>query len=203
MKKSIIEIQKNKIILRKKIRQRRQNLSEAERKRYAKQFASHVIRMSWYKCAKKIAFYLANDGEMDLKPLMDHALMVGKQCFLPVIHEPFANRLLFAPYQKNRRMSANRFGILEPRYLHRKVQNPKSFDIALVPLVAFDAAGHRLGMGGGFYDRTFAYLRDRTSWLRPKLMGVAYDFQQIDQLDQADWDVPMCGVITESGYTVF
>lgn len=203
MKKSAVDIQKNKIVLRKQIRQKRQNLSKAERKYRAQQLASHVIRMSWYKHAKKIAFYLANDGEMDLRPLIDHALAVGKQCFLPVIHEPFANRLLFAPYQKNRRMSANRFGILEPRYLHREVQNPKSLDIVFMPLVAFDAIGHRLGMGGGFYDRTFAYLRYRTSWLCPKLMGAAYDFQQLDRLCHADWDVPMCGVVTESGYTVF
>ncbi len=203
MKKSAVDLQKNKIILRKQIRQKRQNLSEAERKRRAQRFASHVIRMSWYRYAKKLVFYLANDGEMDLRPLMDHALAVGKQCFLPVIHEPLACRLLFAPYQKNRRMSANRFGILEPCYLHRKVQNPKSLDVVFMPLVAFDAMGYRLGMGGGFYDRTFAYLRYRTSWLRPKLMGVAYDFQQVDRLYHADWDVPMYGVITESGYTAF
>jgi len=200
--KSAVGIQKNKII-RKQLRQKRQRLSEVERKRYAQQLASYVIRTSWYKHAKKIAFYLANDGEMDLSPLIDNALAIGKQCFLPVIHEPFAHRLLFAPYQKNRRMSTNRFGILEPRYLHREVQNPKSLDIVFMPLVAFDAIGHRLGMGGGYYDRTFAYLKDRTHWLCPKLMGVAYDFQQVDKLYQADWDVPMLSVITESGYTVF
>jgi len=74
-----------------------------------------------------------------------------------------------------------------------------ALDIALVPLVAFDDYGRRLGMGGGYYDRTFAYLRHREHWRRPKLIGVAFEFQRVAELPAQPWDVPLDGIITEKG----
>jgi 5-formyltetrahydrofolate cyclo-ligase len=73
----------------------------------------------------------------------------------------------------------------------------------LAPLVAFDRSGNRLGMGGGYYDRSFAYLRHRVHWRRPRLIGYAYGFQEVQALERAHWDVPLSGVVTELGLRLF
>ena len=73
----------------------------------------------------------------------------------------------------------------------------------LVPLVGFDGAGNRLGMGAGYYDRTFAFRHARRHWRGPRLIGVAYDCQEVDAIDDRAWDVPLDGVVTESGVRMF
>jgi len=77
--------------------------------------------------------------------------------------------------------------------------DPRWLDLALVPLVAFDARGTRLGMGAGFYDRYFAFLRHRRVWQRPRLLGVAFDVQRLEHIATFDHDVPLWGVVTERG----
>lgn len=61
----------------------------------------------------------------------------------------------------------------------RQMINPLALDLVMVPLVAFGQQGHRVGMGGGYYDRTFSFLRYRQHWRRPLLLGTAYEFQCI------------------------
>jgi 5-formyltetrahydrofolate cyclo-ligase len=70
-------------------------------------------------------------------------------------------------------------------------------DLVLMPLVGFDADGNRLGMGAGFYDRKFAFLRHRRAWRRPLLLGIAFDAQRVERFDAALHDVPLWGVVTE------
>ena len=77
---------------------------------------------------------------------------------------------------------------------------PFALDLVLVPLVAFDARGVRLGMGGGYYDRSFAYLNFRSRWRRPRLIGVGFDFQRAESISPQPWDVCLDGVITERGF---
>ena len=64
---------------------------------------------------------------------------------------------------------------------------------------AFDASGERLGMGAGFYDRHFSFLKHRSAWRRPRLLGLAYEFQRTSGIDVRPWDVPLWGVVTELG----
>jgi 5-formyltetrahydrofolate cyclo-ligase len=153
--------------------------------------------------SKHIAFYLANDGEIDLQPLIQQAWAMGKQCYLPVLCPAFHKRLWFAPYQAETPMQRNIFGILEPRLPWRDMRPIFSLDLILTPLVAFDLQGNRLGMGGGFYDRSLAYLQQRRYWRKPRLVGTAYEFQQVAQLPKAVWDVPLHGVITEQCSYIF
>lgn len=149
--------------------------------------------------SRHIAFYLPNDGEVDLRPLMERARALGKRCYLPVLSPAFHNRLWFAPYDRSTPLGPNIFGILEPLLPWSKMKSPRALDLVLTPLVAFDGAGNRLGMGGGFYDRTFAYLAGRHAWRKPKLLGVAYQFQECARLPAQPWDVPLIGVATEEG----
>jgi 5-formyltetrahydrofolate cyclo-ligase len=144
--------------------------------------------------ARRIACYLANDGEIDPGPAMGLLRRGGRRILLPVLH---GETLWFLPYHPETPLARNRFGIPEPAVSARRRCPARNLDVVLVPLVAFDAAGNRLGMGGGFYDRTFAYLRNRAVWKRPLLIGVAYEFQRLDALPSQAWDIPMHGIATE------
>ena len=97
-------------------------------------------------------------------------------------------------------MRPNRFGILEPYVSQRVCLDPTRLDWIFVPLVAFDSLGHRLGMGGGYYDASLAVLRLRTHWHKPRLVGLAYEFQRIDHLAEDKWDVPLHGVLTNERF---
>jgi 5-formyltetrahydrofolate cyclo-ligase len=111
--------------------------------------------------------------------------------------------LWFTPYAADSELVQNRFGIPEPRVLPRRRVPPWRLDLILVPLVGFDSAGNRLGMGGGFYDQTLAFLQRRSHWRKPRLLGIAYDFQQLDQLPAEPWDIPLDGIATESRIHLF
>jgi 5-formyltetrahydrofolate cyclo-ligase len=104
----------------------------------------------------------------------------------------------FAPMPADERMLKNRFGIAEPR--HGACAHTRILDIVLVPLVGFDDAGNRLGMGGGYYDRRFSYLRTRSSFLRPRLIGVAYELQHVDELPKDEWDVSLWAIVTDKKF---
>jgi 5-formyltetrahydrofolate cyclo-ligase len=144
--------------------------------------------------AHRIACYLANDGEIDPGPAINLLRGGGRRILLPVLR---GERLWFLPFEPGTPLAANRFGIPEPAVSARHRCPARDLDLVLVPLVAFDGAGNRLGMGGGFYDRTFAYLRTRAVWKRPQLIGVAYEFQRLEALPVQTWDIPLQGIATE------
>jgi 5-formyltetrahydrofolate cyclo-ligase len=106
-------------------------------------------------------------------------------------------KLWFIEHREGERLTRNRFGIPEPALRHRRIALPWALDLILVPLVGFDVQCRRLGMGGGFYDRTLAYLRQRRYWRRPRLVGLAHECQRVERLDSRPWDVPLDMVVTE------
>jgi len=122
---------------------------------------------------------------------------MNKQCYLPVLDPLGSNRLWFAPLSPGVSLRPNRFGIPEPQVSARHFVSARHLDLLLLPLVAFDPAGNRLGMGGGFYDRSLAYLKRRQRWVRPLLYGVAHQFQCVASLQQASWDIPLHGIVTD------
>jgi 5-formyltetrahydrofolate cyclo-ligase len=150
--------------------------------------------------SRHIALYLANDGEVDLSKVVQQARARGKHVYLPVLSPTFHNRLWFAPYATHTRLARNCFGILEPAARWQTTRPLWSLDLALVPLVGFDRQGNRLGMGGGFYDRSLAYLCRRDVWRKPRLVGVAYAFQECEQLIAEPWDVPLAAVVTDTQF---
>lgn len=183
--------------IRRQMRRQRRALSQAERREAALALARQLGNSPLFLRSEHIAFYLANDGEVELQPLIERAWAMGKQCYLPVLSPAFHNRLWFAPYQPDTPLRRNQFRILEPALPWHAMRAACAIDLMLTPLVAFDAAGNRLGMGGGFYDRTLAYLQHRNHWRKPLLIGTAYEFQQVASLPHATWDVPLHGVATE------
>ncbi len=180
------------------MRQQRRALSPQQREKASLALARRLGRQPLFLRSQHIAFYLPNDGEMDLSPLIQRAWAMGKQCYLPVLSPLYHNRLWFAPYRHDSDLVLNRFGIPEPAINWAGIRPVWTLDLLLTPLVAFDANGNRLGMGGGYYDRTLAYLARRRHWRKPHLLGTAYAFQQVEHLPYKPWDVPLHGVVTES-----
>jgi 5-formyltetrahydrofolate cyclo-ligase len=143
--------------------------------------------------AKHIAIYLANDGELDPMPFINWCLKQNKKVYLPVIH-PFAKgNLLFLRFDNTTPMTKNRYGINEPKLDVTKVCPVEKLDIICTPLVAFDKNGERLGMGGGFYDRTLANFQDNNDI---SLIGLAHDCQEVEQIPVESWDIPLPTIIT-------
>lgn len=151
-----------------------------------------------YRRARRIAAYCAQDGELSARYILAHAQRTGRTCYLPVLRPD--NRLAFAPFAAGAKLRRNRFGIPEPVVPHNRRVSARALDLILVPLVAFDTAGNRLGMGGGFYDRTLAFLRRRRFRAPPTVIGLAHRGQQVDKLTTQAWDVPLMGVITDRGF---
>jgi 5-formyltetrahydrofolate cyclo-ligase len=137
---------------------------------------------------------------MDPAPLLERSRAMGKRLYLPVLVSPAQGHMLFAPYEPDTALAANRFGIPEPVVTAERWVLPQRLDLVLTPLVAFDTRGNRLGMGGGYYDRTFAFRRHPGHIARPHLLGLAYEMQKTDALVRRAWDVPLDGVVTETAF---
>jgi len=143
---------------------------------------------------------MALDGELNPKPLIDRARHLKKQCYLPRlstgIHRHIGRAMEFLPDNASYRL--NQYGIAEPSLLPHHRIDPQLLDLVIVPLVGFDRSGNRLGMGAGYYDRTFAFLRSQHSWHKPRLVGVAHALQETTALVPSLWDIPLDGIVTEN-----
>ena len=186
----------DKSTLRREIRAQRRALSVHAARAAAQRLLRLALRHRLLS-ARRIGFYLPMAEEMDLIPLLNAALWLQRACYLPVIPQRGARRLWFSRVGAHDVWYQNRFGILEHAAKERR--RAQQLEVLFVPLVAFDAQGNRLGMGGGYYDTSLAYLRARRLFRKPKLIGVAYDFQRVDSLPSEPWDVPLDAVLTDRG----
>ncbi|MDH3509557.1 MAG: 5-formyltetrahydrofolate cyclo-ligase [Gammaproteobacteria bacterium] len=142
----------------------------------------------------RIAAYYSIGGEVDCTFAIETAWDRGRKVYLPVLR---GQELIFAPYFPDSDFLRNQHGIPEPISPKGLLFRPHEMDIVLAPLVAFDARGNRVGMGGGYYDRSFRFMRHRKQWTRPRLVGLAYEFQKVPQLKACSWDVPLHNAVTE------
>lgn len=186
--------------LRRQLREQRAELRGPARARAEYRLAAQVMRLRAFHQARHIAAYLASgsEGEVDVSYLIEVALRAGKAVYVPVMRPDL--HLDFARFTHETRLRANFFGLDEPVFAERQLIAPMQLDLVLTPLVGFDAQGNRLGMGGGYYDRTFAPLLQRPHYRRPRLLGVAFECQRVDTpLPMERWDVPLWRVVTEAG----
>ncbi len=182
--------------LRLQMRERRRALPAAERERAALAACHHLLSLGLPRPGSRIAAYLPVAGELDPGPILDWARRRGCRIHVPVITPGQRSRMRFASLRGPLR--ANRFGIPEPDA--SACVDGRWLDLVLLPCVAFDEHGARLGMGAGFYDRHFAFLRHRQAWRRPRLIGLGYAFQRVAPLAPRSWDVPLWGVVTDAGF---
>jgi 5-formyltetrahydrofolate cyclo-ligase len=188
-------------ILRKELRLRRRALGKSFKHRVSKRVMQLLIRHGWLKHGQRVGIYLAMDEEVSLSEVIDAAQHRGCSLFLPQIINTRRRIMKFYPYHQQSRLIVHRWGI---RQLARTTLPcaTRSLDLVLVPLVGFDDQGHRLGMGGGFYDRHFAFLRNARV-VRPKLIGVAFSCQKISAIDAQPHDIQLNAVVSEHGLTKF
>jgi 5-formyltetrahydrofolate cyclo-ligase len=168
--------------LRSTLRHRRQALSADQQGLAARAVSGHIADLPGWSTAQRIALYLAADGEIDTTPLSKLGRAQHKQLFLPVIEAD--NSLRFAEWRPDSVLSKNRFGIPEPPAQARCCP-AQDLDIVFLPLVGWDLQGGRLGMGGGFYDRTLAGITG------PLLVGLAHANQQVDCIPREEWDISL------------
>ncbi len=186
--------------LRSQIRARRCALSRREQRIHSTALTKQLCRSGFFRNSTRIALYLPADGEIDTALVLTQIRRRHKLCYLPVLRPRPQRALWFAEYRRDDRLDTNRYNIPEPRIRQRPPVPPWGLDLILLPLVAFDRHGNRLGMGGGYYDRTLAYLKIRRNWRRPKLIGLAHELQRVERLIPEPWDIPLDGVITEKSF---
>jgi 5-formyltetrahydrofolate cyclo-ligase len=185
--------------LRRALRARRRAIRGAARQLAALEVARRIDAAGWLRPGRSIGLYLAMPDELDTAPLLQLALSRGCRVALPRIVSVRHSRMRFYervadPHPLPLRRGA--FGIAAPQ--GGTLRAPRSMDVVFVPLVGFDAAGHRMGMGRGFYDRHFAHRARLTRWRRPLLIGLAYEVQRVPTLPVAAHDVPLDAIVTES-----
>lgn len=181
--------------LRKELRARRNLLNTSQQETAAAWALRHVMKLPKFVRAQHIALYIPADGELDPRPIAQQLWKMGKHCYLPVLHPSLERQLWFVEYTPNALLKPNRFGIPEPDHRQAIRIAANLLDIVLLPLVGFDRQGGRLGMGGGFYDTTFAFHKGRKN--KPYLLGMAHACQEVESLELADWDIPLYGVVTD------
>lgn len=184
----------DKFTLRRQFLAARKAHSPTARRQAARAALRLALRHGLLLNARRIGFYLPQGSEFDVRPLLQQAAAMQRRCYLPVL--PRRGRVMrFGRLQQHTRLAKNRYGIAEPVDPHRV--RVRQLDLLFVPLVGFDADGYRLGMGGGYYDATLAYMQHRRNWRKPRLVGVAYECQRAESLPHDPWDMPLDAVLTE------
>lgn len=194
-----VQLMTDKIAIRQQIRKKRASLPAFRQHLASLALVRRILsNVNAIHHADRIAFYLAQDGEIDLLPLMVHCFNQGRRCYLPVLGTPDNKKLNFAEWTPRQPMSYNRYGIAEPIVNHRQRLTAAEMGLIFMPLVAFDANGNRLGMGGGYYDRSLAECCSSGSSAtalnvntgkRPVLIATGHDIQYIRYLPHDSWDI--------------
>ncbi|MDO9189117.1 MAG: 5-formyltetrahydrofolate cyclo-ligase [Sulfurimicrobium sp.] len=185
----------NKSQLRRHLRQLRSQILPHQRRAAANSLLQVAMRERLLLRYSRIGFYLPFEGEMDMLPLLNQALRLGKSCYLPVVPRRFQKHLYFTRITARPSWYINRFGIHE-HWSPRPIRASR-LDLLFMPLVGFDEEGFRLGMGGGFYDTSLAFLGRRKIWRKPYLVGIGYENQKVEQVPRDSWDMPLDAALTE------
>ncbi|MGV2877833.1 5-formyltetrahydrofolate cyclo-ligase [Pantoea vagans] len=180
--------------IRQQVRHLRRAMTDEQQAQAAEQLAELALNYAPLSTARNIALFLSVDGELNTRPLIARLWHLKKAVYLPVLHPFSPGNLLFLRYSPDTPLLPNKLRIPEPPLDIRQLITLDQLDLMLVPLVAFDQHGQRLGMGGGFYDRTLQ------NWRQHGFLpvGLAHDCQQVDSLPVAEWDVPLPAVMTPS-----
>ena len=182
--------------MRQQVRSRRRAVSRRVRRAAAASLARRIPRIMAYSRARWVAAYLPFDGEINLRPLIQAGVNAGKRFCLPMIDRRRPGTMNLGYFNQRTTLLPDRWGILEPHQRSTMRVPLQQIDVVLLPLVAFDLAGNRLGMGAGYYDRLLQH-RSVQSWRRPVLIGVAFETQKVEKLFAESWDVALDWVVTE------
>ncbi|WNC73249.1 5-formyltetrahydrofolate cyclo-ligase [Thalassotalea psychrophila] len=199
---------KSRAQIRADIRRLRQQLTKLEQQQASAAISAKLSLHPQVVAADSIAVYLANDGELDLVDFIQWCWQQNKQVYLPVIHPFCKGNLLFLHYLPSTPLVNNKYGISEPKLNVGNVLPVAQLDVLITPLVAFDSTGNRIGMGGGFYDRTLATWhklfiqqpkqsnKQHSKQIKPFPLGVAHTCQKIAEVPVEHWDIPLAEILS-------
>ncbi len=179
-------------------RQQRNALTKQQQQDAAEHVLQTCLTSTALAQAKIVAAYIQNDGEISPQAIINYCWQHKIRIVLPVMHPFTAGHLVFVDYQANTKMQRNMYAIPEPKVSCLSICPLAQIDIVFAPLVAFDQLGNRLGMGGGFYDRTLAPITKYK--LKTQIIGLAHDCQLSTQLAHESWDIPLQGVATDTKF---
>jgi len=186
--------------LRQSLKKQRQQLTQLQQAQAAKKMLEHLLQTNCYKKAQHIALYLPVKGEADPRALFTQNSDPKKKFYLPVLSPSHDKQLYFVQWQHNTQFKHNIYAIPEPLITTSNQIPIEQLDLVIMPLLAFDKKGNRLGMGGGYYDRSFAFKQQRSIAKKPLLVGYAYQFQQQNRLVAQTWDIPLDAYVTETQF---
>lgn len=184
--------------LRKIFRDKRLSLSKVQQTQAARKLVKQFKQLTLFHGAQNVALYLSFNGEINTQPLIDYLWSIKCRVFVPLLHPFCKGHLLFQEFSQHTPMHKNHFGILEPNLDVQQVCPLERLDVLFTPLVAFDLTGNRLGMGGGFYDRTLAGLVDENKNNQAIVVGLAHELQLTSTLPSATWDIGLPYVLTSN-----
>ena len=193
MKTQTIDARKT---LRQEIRQKRKSLNPHAQRQATERVSNKILNSKLFHRCQHLACFLAADGEIDLTLIIDQAIKENKCCYLPMIRKDDIDALLFYRYLPGDELVQTKLGVYEPGD-QREAIAAEDLDVVLTPLVAFDQQANRMGMGKGYYDRTFAFKNSpHTKADKPFLLGIAHECQRVESLETAWWDVPLDAIVT-------
>ncbi|WP_164078341.1 5-formyltetrahydrofolate cyclo-ligase [Alteromonas facilis] len=186
--------------LRAQYRAARNALTADQQSHAAQQLCLQFTQAIQLQSEQHVGVYIANDGELSLSAVITQCWAKGINTYLPVLNTQQDGFLYFIHYHQDSPMQINRFGIPEPEFDKNSCITVENIDVLLMPLVAFDTQGKRLGMGGGFYDRTLAELGQSN---KPSLIGIAHDCQESEYIPDEPWDIPLNHILTPTRFLTF
>lgn len=187
--------------IREKLQQRRKQLNSASMLHAAHSVAAQIVQQTSFLNSQHIACYLTDDHELDTLPLMQCATTLHKNLYIPILDSEnlkyTESQLAFVPYKMSDPLVKNRYGINEPAHI-ANARSAEELDMIILPIIAFDPKGNRLGRGAGHYDRTLQFIKNLSAHAKkPHLIGLAYEFQKIAAIEPDSWDIPLDLIITE------
>lgn len=189
-----VELINSQVEIRKNAKDARAMLTSRERSIASRKICERVALTEAFQRAQLIACYIPMKTEVDTWPLIERAHAQKKRIFAPVTQENFS--MVFREYSPEDALIENKMGLQEP--VAGLEIDPRDLDLVITPLVAFDDMRHRIGMGGGYYDRAFEFLIHDESITKPLLAGVSLECQRVEKIAPNPWDIPLFRIITES-----
>lgn len=181
-------------VLRKSLLLERRSLDDSYRDRASLEIQRRFLRSRFFLSSQCIACYIAMRDEVDTSMIFDCAWRAEKAIFAPVVRP--SRQLQFLRVLRKTQLQRSEFGLWEP--VHGDEIEPAKLDVVVTPGVAIDRHLHRIGMGGGYYDRTFSFLGHERNWLRPKLVGLVFDCQKVEKIAANPWDIRLYSAFSET-----
>ena len=171
----------------------RARISPQERQQASEEIAKKIVSSELFSTAANIAIYIPMKSEVDTWTLIERAWQLKKRIFAPITQK--TSTLQFRQFDADSKFSTDNLGLSEP--VAGDFIAAEKLDLVFTPVVAFDSQNNRIGMGGGYYDRTFSFLKKNSDIDKPVLVGIAFERQRVEKIAPNPWDIRLFSIFTE------